>query len=335
MILVLSISAIFLLLIKIWRSKRSKKPSLERDKTGYWRYHKTTQYLLKAAYAKQLKEESEAENEVEASEETSADTKKKLDKKVDKKSPVVAVLDFDGDIKAKQHDDFALLVDEIVLNQKRFKEVVVKITSPGGAVPHYGHVFAEMKRLRAATDSLTVCVDVVAASGGYLAALPAHKIIAAPFAMVGSIGVVAFVPNIRRLLQRIDITPRTFTAGKFKRTVSLTDEATKEEVDHFKSQLEAIHRLFLAQAHEYRPNLDFDLIETGDSWTAAESIEREIGLVDSVATSQEYLLSRNAYCDVLYLSSKKGFLEDGFFRFGMSLVQGVEQRVSRYLHAAA
>ena len=327
-ILGLSIFALFLLLIKIWRGRRSKS-ALDRDKSGYWKYHKDTQFLLKPSYAKQLKAESKAKDSAEpATTDTESDTGSDSASE-QKDSLAIAVIEFDGDIKAKQHSSFARLVDEVVLNQKRFEEVVVKITSPGGAVPHYGHVFAEMKRLRQATARLTACVDVVAASGGYLAALPAHKIIAAPFAILGSIGVVAFVPNVRKLLQRFEIEPRTFTAGKFKRTVNLTDDATEQEVEHFQSQLEAIHRLFLSQAAEFRPGLKFEQIETGDSWTAAESVEQELGLVDSIATSQEYLLSRNAYRDVLYLSSKKGFLEDGIFKFGMSLVAGIERRLFR------
>ena len=182
-------------------------------------------------------------------------------------------------------------------------------------VSQYGHVLSEMQRLRETTLPLTVCIDVVAASGGYLASLPATKIVAAPFAVVGSVGVVAFVPNIRELLSQFRIRPRTFIAGKYKRTVTLTDDASPEEVARFQGQLESIHRQFRNLVVEYRPQAKMEEVETGDHWTAKESIELNLGLVDELSTSADYLLRANRDRDIIEFSQKRGFFEDGIGQY--------------------
>lgn len=319
LILFLSLAALLLLVLRLLRNRKAKG-GLEQERCGLWRYHKETQFVHKSAYGRQLM----------SKEQRKLAAKNDASKNDDEQEPkCLAVLEFDGDLKAKQHDAFAKLVDEVVLNAERFEEVVVKISSPGGTVPHYGHVFAEMLRLRGNCAQVTACVDVVAASGGYLAALPAHKIIAAPFALVGSIGVVAFVPNIRKLLERFEVNPRTFTAGKLKRTVSLTDNASEEEVEHFQSQLEAIHRLFIEQVKTYRPGVDLERVETGDSWTATESLAQQIGLVDEIGTSQKYVLERNRDIDVVHISIKRGLFDEGLGKFSFFLAQSVERLFSR------
>ncbi len=317
-VLLLSGAALVLLALRIWFS-RSKSDSLERDKTGFLKYHKDTQLLLKQRYLDALKAFDSEESKAASKEKTKI-------KKNERKA--VAVLKFDGDLRAKQHTSFAKLVDEVVLNSKRFTEIVVQVDSPGGVVPTYGRLFAEMERLRTTNVPLTVCIDVIAASGGYLMSLPANKIIAAPFAFVGSIGVVAFVPNIRKLLTRLDINPRTFTAGRYKRTVNLTDDASPEEVAHFQSQLESIHEMFAEAVAKYRPGVKLDQVTTGDHWTAAESVRQELGLVDVLSTSGEYLLRLNRDNDLLIFGSKKNFFEESFFKISSRTIDAVENRIS-------
>lgn len=287
----LAILAIVLLLLKLRKAGKGKY-KLQRDASGLWRYYKDTQFERKAAYGAAL------------------DSSKKKSKDKSQNKPI-AVLHFTGDIKAKQHNAFAKLVDEVELNREDFSEIVVVVMSPGGSVPQYGHVFSQMERLRAFELPLTVCVDVVAASGGYLMALPATKIIAAPFAFVGSVGVVAFVPNLRGLLERFDVAPRTFTAGKYKRTVGLFDDASEAEVEHFKGQLTAIHELCLAAVRKYRLNAKLELVETGDHWTAQDSMSMELGLVDELGTANAYLLQQNRERDLVLINHKKGFFDDG------------------------
>lgn len=226
----------------------------------------------------------------------------------------VAVLKFKGDIKASSRFCFAKLVDEIVLNAKSFKEVVVVVDSPGGGVSEYGMLFAELQRLRKCEDKfqLSVVVDTVAASGGYLMSLPAHKIFAAPFAMVGSIGVVSFVPNIRELLESKKIKPRTFTAGDVKRTVTLTDNGDEKAEEHYKQQLALIHEQFKQALKKYRPQVDLEKVATGEAWLASTTVEKELGLVDGLYTSHALLLEKNRSFDLVeyqWKSEKKSLIK--------------------------
>lgn len=317
--LILSVLCLLFVFILLRKSKK-RKFSIEKDKTGYWRYHKETQFTKKDSYGDEISGEKSKKSK-----------KSKIDKAgsdENSKETAVAVIKFNGDIKAKQHGMLAELVDEVEVNRESFSEIVVCVTSPGGSVPQYGHAYAQMARLRGLGIPLTVCIDTVAASGGYLMALPANKIIAAPFAFVGSIGVMAFIPNIRRLLENWQIEPRTFTAGKFKRTVTLTDDATPEETAHFQEQLEAIHQMFSAAVAEYRSDVDVDLVTTGDHWTAQDSIKSNLGLVDRLGTSNEYLLQLNKSKPLVYLSQKKGFLDGGLSLFTGHVADRIEERLA-------
>ena len=311
-ILLLALFALIFAYLLIRRRKRGRY-KLERDKTGLWRYHKDSHFERKIAYEIRLSK--------------SKDEKKEAKKHVSEKA--VAVVNFLGDIRAKQHRSLAQIIDEVEINKDSLCEVVVVVSSPGGMVAQYGHAYSQLERVRALGLELTVCIDVVAASGGYLMSVPANKIIAAPFAMVGSVGVMAFVPNVRNALTRLNIDPRTFTAGKYKRTVSLFDNATPEEVEHFQGQLEEIHERFIGTVRKYRPDAAFDHIETGDHWTAAESVEKELGLVDQIGTSEDYLLKRNRETDLVLISQKRSFWEDGIGIFSSSVADQIESRVFR------
>lgn len=217
----------------------------------------------------------------------------------------IAVIRFEGDVMATERSNLALLVNEIIFNKDRISKLIVVVTSPGGAVPHYGHAFAELERVRKAGIELDVCVDTVAASGGYLMSLPANKIVAAPFAYVGSIGVVAQILNYHDLLKRIGVNPLLFTAGQFKRTVTATGEVTDEGKAHFQGQLDRIHHAFGALVAKYRTGVDIERVTTGEHWSAQESVELGLNLVDEIATSSEYLFSANGNRDLVTLSIKK------------------------------
>lgn len=154
------------------------------------------------------------------------------------------VLDFHGDIKASQAETFAQEVSAVIDVASASDEVVVRLESAGGLVHAYGLASAQLDRLREAGLTTTVCIDKVAASGGYMMACTAHHIKAAPFAVIGSIGVVAQVPNIHRLLKRNDIDVELFTAGKYKRTLTILGENTEEGREKFIDDLENTHRLF-------------------------------------------------------------------------------------------
>jgi len=293
--------ALTLLLHRLHKRSRSRV-KLKKDPSGLWRYHLDSEFLRKESYGGSLDKESK-----------STDTKP------------VAVLEFHGDIRAKQHGPLAQLIDEVVVNKDELSGVVVVIESAGGMVSPYGHAFSQLERVRRAGLELTVCIDVVAASGGYLMSVPANKIVAAPFAIVGSIGVVTFVPNFRKFLQNHHIEPRTFTSGQFKRTVTLTDDATPEEVERFKEQLDAIHKQFISAVSKYRPGLKIAEATTGEYWTAEKSVSLELGLVDELSSSEEYLLELNRTVPLVYVSCRQGFWDEKFGRFGVAVGERLDR----------
>ncbi len=208
----------------------------------------------------------------------------------DEKRPKVYVLDFEGDILATQVERLREEVSAIAAVASENDEVVVKIESPGGGVPHYGLAAAQLVRLRDRKIKVTACIDRVAASGGYLMACVADSIVAAPFAIIGSIGVVAQIPNIHRLLKKHDVDVEEMTAGEFKRTVSLVGEITEKGKKKLQEQLEETHVLFKDFIRTYRPKLEVDKVSTGEYWLARRALE--LGLVDTLGTSDDYLMAR-------------------------------------------
>lgn len=200
------------------------------------------------------------------------------------------VLDFKGDVKASQVHSLREEVNAILQAHSANDEVLVRIESPGGVVHTYGLASAQLARLRAAGLKLTVSVDEVAASGGYLMATVANHIISSPFAILGSIGVVAQVPNFHRILKKNDVDYKEYTAGEYKRTVSIFGEITPQGEDKFKSQLEETHELFKNYVHEFRPQLELTKVATGEYWFGKKALE--LKLVDQIQTSDDFILEK-------------------------------------------
>ncbi len=226
---------------------------------------------------------------------TKVESKKALYPPLEGEAPIVGVIRF---LQGDESDEtimsqFGDLVTELVYNKDRIEGVVVVVSSGGGAVTTYGEGYAQMERLRNAGLDVTVCVDDFAASGGYLMSLPANRIIAAPLAIIGSVGVVTFRPNVRGLLEKIGIEPREFTAGKNKRDITLWDKNEPEALAHLSEYLTRTHKLFKLAVAKYRPTVKMELIETGDHWYAEESEVLDLGLVDGIGTSDEWLLALN------------------------------------------
>ncbi|MFO7543634.1 MAG: protease SohB [Thiobacillus sp.] len=204
--------------------------------------------------------------------------------------PCIYLLDFKGDIRASA---FVALREEIsaILQVARPGDaVLLRLDSPGGMVNRYGLAAAQLLRLRDARLPLTVMIDSVAASGGYLMAATADRIVASPFALVGSIGVIAQIPNFHRWLQARDIDWEQFTAGKFKRTVSLFGENTEAGRAKLREELEEVHARFRTFVQGRRAQLDMEKVATGEAWLGSQALE--LGLVDELATSDEII--RNA-----------------------------------------
>ena len=261
--------------------------------------------------------------------------KEKLEKKAQKKSPKtdeaekkrLYVLDFDGDIKASAVETMREEITAILSVAKSQDEVVVRLESGGGVVHGYGLAASQLQRIREANIPLTICVDKVAASGGYMMACVADKIIAAPFAILGSIGVVAQIPNVHRLLDKSLIDVELHTAGRYKRTLTMLGENTEEGREKFKQDLEDTHGLFKRFVSSQRPQLDIEDIATGDTWYGSEALENK--LVDVVMTSDAYLVSHYDNADVIQVVYKqpKGMAE----RLGLSFFSALEQKAVSWI----
>ncbi len=202
------------------------------------------------------------------------------------------VMDFDGDVEAARTDHLRTEITAVLTMARKEDVVLIRLTSPGGMVPHYGLAASQLLRVRKQGVELVVAVDKVAASGGYLMAAVANRVIAAPFALVGSIGVVAEVPNVHRLLEKHDVDWEVFTAGQYKRTLTVFGENTEAGRRKFIEELEETHALFKSFVHEHRPSLDLEKVATGEAWYGANAVA--LNLVDEIQTSDEFV---NGACD--------------------------------------
>src|SRR6266436_7226979 len=217
--------------------------------------------------------------------------------------PNVFVLEFKGDLFASAVRNLREEVTAITAVAGKEDEVVIRLESAGGAVPHYGLAAAQLMRLRDKAIKVTVCIDRIAASGGYMMACVADTIVAAPFAIIGSIGVVAQVPNLHRLLEKHDDDFQEMSAGEFKRTVSVFGEITEKGRKKFQEELEDTHLLFKEFVKAQRPKLDLERVATDEHWLARRGLE--LGLVDQLGTSDEYLVSRAAESNVYQVTFER------------------------------
>ncbi|MDA3556877.1 protease SohB [Acinetobacter sp. AOR15_HL] len=221
-----------------------------------------------------------------------------------KNNQKIFVLDFKGDIQASAVENIREEITLILATAKAGRDrVVVRLESPGGMVHGYGLAAAQLVRLRDAGFHLTICVDKVAASGGYMMACIANEIITAPFAIVGSIGVVAQVPNFNRLLKEHNVDFELYTAGQYKRTVTMFGENTPEGKAKFEEELQQTHVLFKHFVEKYRPQLNVDKVATGEHWYGEDALN--LNLVDKLQTSDEYLLALLAQHDVYVINTRK------------------------------
>ncbi len=245
---------------------------------------------------KELKKEKHGRKEKESREEQYYQAQQELIKKAEAEGEFcpqnLYVLSFKGDTSASSVTNLRHEIDAILDTATDRDEVIVNLTSPGGVVNTYGLCSSELKRIRDRGIFLTVCVDNVAASGGYLMACVASKIVAAPFSYIGSIGVVMQLPNFHRLMQEHKVDFEQITAGKYKRTVTMFGENTDAAREKMKSELETVHRNFKDIVVKFRPQLDIDNIATGEFWLANDA--KDLGLVDEIATSDEYVEKRIA-----------------------------------------
>ncbi len=280
--------AALIILVALMAVKSQHKSELEVDRLND--KFKATQNLLKNFT--QTKESLKAEKK---------QNKKQKDKTLT--LPKLFVLDFKGDIKASAVDHFREEISSLLLIAQAGDKVVVRVESPGGVVHGYGLAASQMMRIREKGIPLVACVDKVAASGGYLMACTANHILCSPFGIVGSIGVVAQVPNFNKVLKKHNVDYKEYTAGEFKRTISILGEITPKGEEKFVEQLEQTHTLFKNFVMQNRPSLQIEEVATGEYWYGTDAKNR--GLVDEIRTSDDYILSHLESHQILHLKINK------------------------------
>jgi serine protease SohB len=212
----------------------------------------------------------------------------------------VYVLSFDGDMEASGLESLRQEITAVLTMAKPQDEVMLRLESPGGMVHAYGLASSQLLRFKQKNIPLTICVDKVAASGGYMMACVADRLIAAPFAILGSIGVLVQMPNIHRLLKKNDVDFEMITAGEYKRTMTPFSEITEKGRDKVKEDVEQMHDLFKQWVKQYRPVVDIDNIATGETWVGLQAQERN--MVDIISTSDDYVVQACEQADVYEVS---------------------------------
>lgn len=274
----------------------------------------------------ELKLQKKAEKKAEKQKTKDLKAKLKKGETIEKAKSCVYVLDFKGDISASQTTALREEISVILNVAKPDDEVLLRLESPGGVVHGYGLAASQLARLKQKGIKLTIAIDKVAASGGYMMACVADKIIAAPFAIIGSIGVVAQIPNIHRLLKKHDVDVDVMTAGEFKRTVTMLGENTEKGKQKFQQELEETHELFKQFVHHNRPHLDVNKVATGEHWFSMQALELQ--LIDSISTSDDLLLNIMKDKSVIGVSYKikKPFLK----KLGQQAEESINALIQRY-----
>ena len=211
----------------------------------------------------------------------------------------VFVLDFNGDVRATEVSQLREEVTAVLSVANKGDEVLLRLESPGGVVHGYGLAASQLSRVLGQGLNLTVAVDKVAASGGYMMACIGTRILAAPFAVLGSIGVVAELPNFHRLLKKYDVDMEVMTAGEYKRTLTMFGENTDQGREKFQEEIEDVHDLFKSFVAENRPSVDVEAVSTGEAWYGQRALDRN--LVDELKTSDEYLVECCDAADVFHV----------------------------------
>ena len=306
---VLAVGAIVVVIAGAAVKQQHKKGELDITDLSE-QFHDTEEDIVHALLTKEELKEKEKQDKKAEKAQAKADKKaaKSGDDKTEEKSRVF-VVDFNGSIDAKEVTSLREEVSAILSVAKPEDEVFIRLESGGGMVHGYGLASSQLDRIRQHNIPLTVSVDKVAASGGYMMACVANKIISAPFAILGSIGVIAQVPNFNKLLKKHDIDFEQFTAGEFKRTVTMFGENTEKGKEKFIEELEETHVLFKNFVSERRPSLDIAKVATGEHWFGMTALK--LGLVDSIQTSDDYLQAKSKSHKVVAIKYevKKGLAE--------------------------
>lgn len=306
--LTIVIAAVFFVGAAAAASRKARAPGGLSVQSLNERYHDMVDTLRKAVLPKKaFKTEHKARK---------AQQKARAKETGDSGRPRTFVVDFRGDIKATAVAGLRNEISAVLSMADEQDEVLLRLENYGGMVHEHGLAAAQLARVREHRIPLIVAVDKAAASGGYLMACIADKIVAAPFAIIGSIGVLAQIPNFHGLLKEHGIKVEQLKAGRYKRTVTMFGENTDEDREKLREELEDVHVLFRQLVAEYRPDLDLERVATGEHWYGKRALE--LALVDEIGTSDDYLVARVDERDVYHVSWK------GRMKFAEKVAAAVE-----------
>jgi serine protease SohB len=314
--------AAILMLIAGFSKKGPQKAGLNieklNDKYRDMKHTLQKSVLNKSSWKKQSKEEKKQQKKDAKAEEHESSDKQR-----------VFVLDFKGDIRASGVSHLREEISAVASVATKHDEVVLRLENQGGAVHEHGLAASQLLRLKNRGIPLTVIIDKVAASGGYLMACIADRVIAAPFAVIGSIGVIAQIPNFSRALEDRGVDFEMVTAGKYKRTVTMFGKNTDEDRAKLREELEEVHTLFKDLVAEQRPSLDIEAVATGEHWYGSRA--RELGLVDELGSSDDYLLQATDRADVFHVEFRgKQSLQERIFSVFESRLEEVTNRAAEF-----
>jgi len=304
--------AILVILVALFalktKARLQSKPTLHIEKINE-QYEDMQDEVNDVIQSKAEKKAAKAKKKQEAKEKKSADKKEVTPKRL-------FVLQFHGDMQASAVTSLREEITAILLTAKSQDEVLLCLESAGGVVHGYGLAASQLQRLRDAKIPLTVSIDKVAASGGYMMACVADKIIAAPFAIIGSIGVIAQLPNVHRLLQKNHIDFEQITAGEYKRTLTIFGENTKAGREKLQSEVDEMHELFKTFVKTHRAVISIDAVATGEHWFAIQTLDKK--LVDLLQTSDDYLMQQKDHFDIYEMEYK---IQQSFLKRIMNRMQ--------------
>lgn len=276
--------------------------------------HYAKQVLLDKTALKKLAKEQKKEAK-----------EKAKNKSQTEQTPRLFVIDFKGSMDAAEVEHLREEITAILCVADKGDEVLVRLESGGGVVHGYGLAASQLQRIKDKGLILTIAVDKVAASGGYMMACVGDKLIASQFAYIGSIGVLAQLPNFNKVLKKNDIEFEQHTAGEYKRTLTIFGENNDEGRAKFKQEIEEIHTLFKDFVHSQRPEMDIDRVATGEYWPAIKA--KTLGLVDDILTSDDYILSH--YPNREIFSVKYAIKKNVAEKLGMSAASVIERFVMK------
>lgn len=202
--------------------------------------------------------------------------------------------DDDAKVDVAKNSILHMELSGVIMNGKRFiknlnkykkdkniKAIVINVNSPGGSVGPSQEIYAEIKRAREETKKPIICVTTgIMASGAYYSAIACDKIVVAPGALVGSIGVIMEFANLEKLYDWAKISRFTITSGKFKDSGNEFRTMRDDEKELFQNMITEVYQQFRAAVKDARKLDDKVLDEYANGRVFTGTTAVKLGFAD-------------------------------------------------------